>query len=71
MTSRPKRGRMVGESYREACERLTGELKAQDIDLERLRAMEARALHMLNDDDMTAPGWSIRRYCARVILGDG
>ena len=36
-------GRQIGESYRDACQRMLGQLRAQSIDLERLRAMERRA----------------------------
>jgi hypothetical protein len=36
-------GRQIGESYRDACERMLGQLRAQGIDLERLQAMERRA----------------------------
>ena len=36
-------GRQVGESYKDACARMLGQLRAQSIDLERLQAMERRA----------------------------
>lgn len=42
-TSPDPYGRKVGESYRDACERMVGQLRAQEIDLARLRAMEKRA----------------------------
>ena len=48
------RGRMVGESYRDACERLTGELKAQDIDLARLGAIEREAITALSSEERRA-----------------
>lgn len=36
-------GRQIGESYRDACERMLGQLRAQEADLTRLRGMEQRA----------------------------
>lgn len=37
-TSPDPYGRQIGESYRDACERMVGQLRAQEADLARLRA---------------------------------
>jgi hypothetical protein len=59
-------GRAIGESYRDACERMLGQLRAQEADLERLRAMEQRARRFADDPPLDDESNRV----ARVILGE-
>jgi hypothetical protein len=63
-------GRKIGESYRDACERMLGQLRAQEVDLERLRAMRARAEAIRDHSPVRTAGAMSRRDAALDILGE-
>lgn len=48
-----RHGRVVGESYRDACERLAGQLRAAETDLARAQSQRGAvlALHQRRDTD--------------------
>lgn len=74
-TSPDPYGRQIGESYRDACERMLGQLRAQEADLARLRPIEQRALIVAGEATGPPPGgppspWQSVVTACWILRGD-